>query len=85
MQLLDSLAVDGLGNVCVATIVRGGSTLVSPTGVVSHAGLGEEFHDVLTTRHLLRGADLRTAYITLIGTGRLVAATWPHPGLALNY
>ena len=85
MQLLDSLAVDGNGNVCVATIVRGGITLVSPTGVVSHASLGEEFYDVLTTNICFGGADLRTAYITLSGTGRLVSARWPHPGLALNY
>jgi gluconolactonase len=27
---------------------------------------------------------MRTAFITLSGTGRLVAADWPRPGLALN-
>lgn len=49
MQLLDSLAVDGAGNVCVATIVRGGITIISPSGEVSHAGLGEQFFDAITT------------------------------------
>jgi gluconolactonase len=32
LQLLDSLAVDGAGNVCVATIVNGGVTTISPDG-----------------------------------------------------
>ena len=31
-QLLDSLAVDSAGNVCVATIVNGGVSVVSPAG-----------------------------------------------------
>ena len=36
-QLLDSLAVDGDGNVCVATLVNGGITVISPDGVVDRA------------------------------------------------
>ena len=31
------------------------------------------------------GPDLRTAYITLTGTGKLVAMDWPEPGLRLAY
>ena len=31
------------------------------------------------------GPDLRTAYITLSGTGQLVAMDWPDAGLALAY
>ena len=27
---------------------------------------------------------MRTAFITLSGTGRLIAVDWPRPGLALN-
>ena len=34
---------------------------------------------------LLRGADRRTAYITLSGYGQLIAVPWKRPGLALNY
>ena len=34
MQLLDSLAVDGAGNVCVATLVNGGVTVIAPNGEV---------------------------------------------------
>ena len=34
LQLFDSLAIDGDGNVCVATIVNGGITVISPKGEV---------------------------------------------------
>ena len=69
----------------MATIVRGGITIIAPIGDVSHADLGEQFFDVVTTNICFGGPDLRTAYITLSATGRLVSATWPYPGLALNY
>ena len=82
MQLLDSLAVDGDGNVCVATIVNGGITVVSPDGeLVDFVETG----DLLTTNICFGGDDLRTAYITLSGTGRLVQATWPRPGAPLHH
>ena len=35
-------------------------------------------------QHLLRRPGHATAYITLSGTGRLVAVDWPTPGLRLN-
>jgi gluconolactonase len=81
-QLFDSLAVDGAGNVCVATLVNGGITVISPEGtILEHVPTG----DPLTTNICFGGRDLRTAYITLSGTGRLVAMEWPRPGLALNH
>jgi gluconolactonase len=82
MQLFDSLAVDGAGNVCVATLVNGGITVVSADGArVEHVPMP----DVLTTNICFGGPDLRTAYITLSGTGRLVAVDWPRPGLKLSF
>jgi gluconolactonase len=82
MQLLDSLAVDGAGNVCVATLVNGGITVISPDGSsVEHLPTG----DLLTTNICFGGEDLRTAYITLSGTGRLVSVPWPYPGLRLAH
>jgi gluconolactonase len=82
MQLLDSLAVDGAGNVCVATLVNGGITVISPDGsTVEHLPTG----DLLTTNICFGGEDLRTAYITLSGTGRLVSVPWPYPGLRLAH
>jgi gluconolactonase len=82
LQLLDSLAVDSAGNVCVATIVNGGITVISPDGGrVEHVPLP----DPLVTNLCFGGPDLRTAYATLSGTGRLVAFEWPRPGLRLSY
>ena len=81
-QLFDSLAVDGAGNVCVATLVNGGITVISPGGtILDQVATG----DPLTTNICFGGRDLRTAYITLSGTGRLVATEWPRPGLKLHY
>ncbi|MFN8544914.1 MAG: SMP-30/gluconolactonase/LRE family protein [Candidatus Binatia bacterium] len=81
-QLLDSLAVDGAGNVCVATIANGGITVLAPDGsAATHVPTG----DPLTTNICFGGPDLRTAYVTLSGTGRLVALDWPRPGLRLAY
>jgi gluconolactonase len=41
--------------------------------------------DILTTNVCFGGDDLRTAYITVSGTGRLLKTTWPRPGAKLNY
>jgi gluconolactonase len=77
LQLLDSLAIDALGNVCVATIVNGGITVISPDGQsIEH----QPTDDVLTTNLCFGGPDLRTAYVTLSSTGRLVAMPWPRGG-----
>ncbi len=81
-QLFDSLAVDAEGNVCVATLINGGITSVSPDGSkVEHIPTG----DLYTTNICFGGKDLRTAFITLSGTGRLVSTTWPRAGLPLNF
>ncbi|MBT6792749.1 MAG: SMP-30/gluconolactonase/LRE family protein [Gammaproteobacteria bacterium] len=81
-HMFDSLAVDASGNVCVATLITGGITSHSPDGSAV------EFFampDVLTTNIAFGGEDLQTAYITLSSTGKLIKATWPTPGLRLNF
>lgn len=79
VQLLDSMAVDAEGNVCVATLVNGGITVVSPDGaVLGHVATD----DPLTTNLCFGGPALRTAYVTCSGTGRLVALEWPRRGLS---
>jgi len=81
-QLLDSLGVDSDGNVCVATLVNGGVSVISPKGeLLDFIPTG----DILTTNVCFGGPDLRTAYITLSGTGRLMKTDWPRPGAKLNY
>lgn len=78
MQYLDSLAVDGHGWVCVATIFNGGITAISADGAtIEHHATG----DVITTNICFGGDDLTTAYITCSSTGRLVSTPWPRPGL----
>lgn len=82
LQLLDSLAVDGEGNVCVATILNGGITVISPWGeILGHVATG----DMVTTNICFGGPDLQTAYITCSSTGRLLSMRWPVKGLRLNY
>ena len=82
MQLLDSLAVDGAGNVCVATLVNGGITVVSPAGEIVEF---VETDDRITTNICFGGDDFGTAYVTVSSTGRLLAMDWPWPGLKLNW
>ncbi|MFN0089963.1 MAG: SMP-30/gluconolactonase/LRE family protein [Acidimicrobiales bacterium] len=77
----DSLAVDGEGHVCVATIRDGGITDVAPDGSWTHVPTG----DRLTTNICFGGADLRTAFITCSASGTLVRTTWPRPGLKLHH
>ena len=82
MQLFDSLAIDGDGNVVVATLVTGALTVVSPGGdVLDQVMVG----DPMVTNVCFGGDDLRTAFVTLSGTGRLVSLPWPRPGLPLNF
>jgi gluconolactonase len=84
LQLFDSLAVDGDGNVCVATLglQSAGVTVISPSGEVVRQVLTG---DPITTNVCFGGDGLRTAYITLSGTGRLVSMQWPCAGLRLHH
>lgn len=77
-RFFDSLAVDAEGWVCVATILEGGITAIAPDGsAVEHYPLP----DPIVTNVCFGGADGRTAYATLSGTGKLVSFRWPRAGL----
>ena len=81
-QLFDSMAIDAAGNICVATLINGGITVISPDGNnIRHVPMDDRF----TTNICFGGPDLRTAFITLSSTGRLVSVPWDQPGLALNF
>jgi gluconolactonase len=81
-QRFDSMAVDSAGNVCVATLINGGITVVSPDGKsVHHIAMPDSY----ATNICFGGKDLRTAYVTLSAFGRLVAFEWDRPGLRLQY
>ena len=81
-HMFDSLAVDAEGNVCVATLINGGITIHSADGeFAKHISMP----DALTTNICFGGEGLKTAYITLSTTGKLVSCEWETPGLALNF
>ncbi len=81
-QLFDSLALERDGNICVATLINGGITVVAPDGrVLEHVALPDSY----VTNLCFGGPDMRTAYVTLSTTGRLIAMQWPRPGLSLNF
>ena len=78
----DSLAIDGDGYVCAATLIDGGITVLSPDGSsVEHLPTG----DFATTNICFGGEDLRTAYVTLGRSGTVVTTQWPRPGLRLAH
>jgi gluconolactonase len=82
-QFLDSLAVDGDGNVCVATLGSGGITSVSAEdgSVVDFIETG----DIFTTNICFGGEGLKTGYVTLSASGKLGEVAWSRAGLELAY
>jgi gluconolactonase len=81
LAMCDSLCVDGEGNIIVATLVNGGVTSFAPDGSKAEH---TPCPDVLTTNACFGGPDLRTLYVTLSTTGKLVAFdNWPAKGLKL--
>lgn len=79
LQRFDSMAVDAFGNVHVATLLHGGITIVAPDGARWHH---VPLPDRYVTNLCFGGRDLRTVYVTLSGSGRLIAIDgWPTPGL----
>ncbi|WP_415110569.1 SMP-30/gluconolactonase/LRE family protein [Hyphomonas sp.] len=81
LQYFDSLAMTAAGNVCVATILNGGITTITPQGDFSHT----PFPDMLVTNIAFGGEDMKDAYLTLSSTGQLIKCRWPEPGLTLNF
>jgi gluconolactonase len=78
----DSLAVEASGNICVATLMTGGISVISPAGELVEF---VPMPDRMTTNICFGGPELRTAFITLSLTGKLVATPWARPGLKLNF
>lgn len=81
--LLDSLAIDADGNICVATLVaQPGITSVDPA---TGAQTWRDFPDLLSTNICFGGADMQDAWVTLSSTGRLAKTRWDRPGLRLAH
>ena len=83
-QLLDSLAVDSEGNICVATLVTGAISVISPKGEMIDQ-IKVPRYDVFVTNICFGGPVLKTAYITASGYGLLYEMEWHCPGLKLNH
>lgn len=83
-QLLDSMAVDSAGNVCVATLVTGAVSVVSPQGELLEQYPVPE-PDPFVTNVCFGGEDYRTAFVTSSGRGLLYRMTWPRPGHRLHH
>lgn len=81
-KFFDSLGVEECGNICVATIGECGISVISPGGELVEFVATD---DIFTTNICWGGADRKTAYVTLSGSGRLAAIDWARPGLKLAY
>jgi gluconolactonase len=81
-QMIDSLAVEAAGRICVAGGPDGGVTVFAPDGGHEHIRLPGE---IVVTNICFAGADMRDAYITASGSGRLYRTRWPRPGLKLSF
>ena len=81
-QRFDSLALEAGGNICVATLLTGAISVLSPDGRLLRQ---LAFPDTYVTNLCFGGPQQQTAYVTLSGTGQLVALPWPEPGLALHF
>jgi len=79
---LDSIATTAAGNICVATLVSGEITTVSPTGEIIRA---VKMPERMPTNICFGGPGMKTAFITLSLTGKLAAIEWDEPGLVLPF
>jgi gluconolactonase len=83
-QCLDGIALDAEGNICMACVWGTNPRLVavSPSGkLLREVPMPEAF----PTNLCFGGPNMKTVYITLSGTGRVVAMDWDKPGLHLSY
>ncbi len=83
-KTFDSIAVDAEGNIAAATLVEGSVVVVTPRGETLAVHEMPE-PDPLTTNVAFGGDDMRTAYVTSGGRGRVYAMEWHCPGLRLNF
>jgi gluconolactonase len=81
-QLLDSMAIDAEGRICVATLVTGAISVLQPDGrLIDQIIVPGE--DPLVTNICFGGEGLRTGYVTSSGRGCLYALPWSCAGLRL--
>jgi gluconolactonase len=82
--LLDSLAVDSEGAVCVGTVAKGGISRITATGVLDDF-LPVPMHDPVVSNICFDVTDPRTAYVTSSGLGLLYKTRWVCDGARLAF
>lgn len=78
----DSLAVEANGNICIAGLTPGCITIISPQGEQVEV---IKMPDPFSTNLCFGGKDMRDAYLTMSGSGKLIKIRWPRSGLKLNF
>jgi gluconolactonase len=68
------------GNICVATIGQGVTTVTPDGRTHAHA-----FDDPYVTNIAFGGPDMTDAWLTFSGRGLLVRTRWEEPGMPLVY
>ena len=86
----DSPAADDAAVQQVGEVTRPRSPVDEPTAPLTISPDGETVEhvplpDPLVTNICFGGPDLRTAHVTLSGTGALVSFEWPRQGLRLHH
>ncbi len=81
----DSLGVEADGNVCVASMVRPGISVVGPDGDLVEFVEIDTDGDPGITNICWGGKDMKAAYVTASSTGKLLKMDWPRPGMSLNF
>lgn len=78
----DNMAVEAGGNLIAGAIIMGALMVMSPTGeVIETVKMPEPF----PTAMAFGGPDMKTLYVTLSTTGKLIALDWPRAGLTPLY
>ena len=83
-QLLDSMAVDGAGNICVATLITGAVSVVSPDRRAARPVHGARARSVRHQR-LLRRRRLPHGVHHVVGARAAVRDDWPGAGHRLHF
>ena len=80
-SIADSLKVLADGKVCVCTLIAGGISIFDAAGATEFI----QFDDPMTTNLAFGGRDMRDAWVTSSGAGRLLKVRWPYAGLKPAY
>jgi gluconolactonase len=82
IKRFDSLALESNGNICVATLLNGGISVISPKGELLEF---IKFEDPYITNICFGASNFKKAYITASYEGNLLEVDWSREGLRLNF